>query len=42
LHGGKSTGRPIVHGRHTKRAIAERKYIRNMLRLLRALIAEER
>ena len=38
MHGGKSTGRPAIHGRYTKAAIAERRDFRDALRLLRELI----
>ena len=38
MHGGKSTGRPQTHGHDTKNAIAERRNVRELLRLLRELI----
>jgi hypothetical protein len=40
MHGGKSTGRPQKHGRYTKKAIAERREVRDLLRLLRELIGD--
>lgn len=38
MHGGKSTGRPIVHGRYTKKAIQSRRETRELLRQIRQLI----
>jgi hypothetical protein len=38
MHGGKSTGRPIIHGRYTKEAKAERRDVRELVRTLRELI----
>ena len=38
--GGKSTGRPVIHGRHTKAAIAERRRNRALIRALLALVRE--
>jgi hypothetical protein len=38
MHGGKSTGRPIIHGRTTKAAKQERREVRELLRALRDLI----
>ena len=39
MHGGKSIGRPIIHGRTTKAAKRERREVREILRALRDLIA---
>jgi hypothetical protein len=38
LHGGKSTGRPIIHGRYTKAATESRRKVREILRALRELL----
>ena len=38
MHGGTSTGRPIVHGRATKAAKRERREVRELLRALRAML----
>ena len=38
MHGGKSTGRPIIHGRATKRAKQERREVRELLRTLWGLL----
>jgi len=38
MHGGKSTGRPIVHGRTTKEARAQRREVRELLKALRELL----
>ncbi|MBM4428682.1 MAG: hypothetical protein FJ031_15795 [Chloroflexi bacterium] len=38
MHGGKSTGRPIVHGRATKEARAQRREVRELLKALRELL----
>ena len=38
MHGGKSTGRPVIHGNYTKSAIAQRKEGLALNRLLRLLI----
>jgi len=38
MHGGKSTGRPILHGRNTKEAKRQRAEVRVILRALRVLI----
>ena len=40
IHGGKSTGRPIIHGRTTQKAKRERREIRKLLRSLWQLIGE--
>ena len=40
MHGGKSTGRPAIHGRYTKAAIAERRRDRALIRALLALVRE--
>jgi len=46
LHGGKSPGAPkgnknaLKHGKYTAEAIAERRYIRSMLRLTKELISQ--
>ena len=37
MHGGKSTGRPIIHGRDTKAAMQLRKEARAVLSALKAL-----
>ena len=42
LHGGLSTGRPITHGRRTKPAMAERRRIRELLRVMRELLGGAR
>jgi hypothetical protein len=39
MHGGKSTGRPIIHGLNTKKAKQDRQEIREILRALRELIS---
>jgi hypothetical protein len=38
MHGGKSTGRPIIHGRKTKEAKQDRPEIRELLKTLKELI----
>ena len=38
MHGGTSTGRPIVHGRATKAAKRERREVRELLRTLREML----
>ncbi len=38
MHGGKSTGRPIIHGRSTKAAKRQRLSVRQLLRRLDELI----
>jgi hypothetical protein len=38
MHGGKSTGRPITHGRNTEAAKQQRRETREILRTLRALL----
>ena len=40
MHGGKSTGRPVIHGRYTKAAIAERRRDRALIKALLALVRE--
>ena len=40
MHGGKSTGRPVIHGRYTKAAIAQRRRDRALIRALLALVRE--
>jgi hypothetical protein len=40
MHGGKSTGRPPIHGRYTKAAIDERRHYRALIRALLALVRE--
>lgn len=37
MHGGKSPGRPIIHGRNTKEAKEARREFRKMLKALRDL-----
>lgn len=37
MHGGKSTGRPIIHGRNTRGAKQQRREIMELLKSLRAL-----
>lgn len=39
MHGGKSTGRPVTHGRNTKRAISERKEAFKTLQEMRSMLA---
>ena len=41
MHGGKSTGRPIIHGRNTKEAKQARREIREAIRGLREMTDEE-
>jgi hypothetical protein len=38
MHGGKSTGRPITHGRNTKAAKQQRKEFRALMKALRELL----
>lgn len=38
MHGGKSTGRPVIHGRYAKQAMAEMKSARLVLKAIRALL----
>jgi hypothetical protein len=38
MHGGKSIGRPIIHGRYTKKKKQERREIAALLKALRALL----
>jgi hypothetical protein len=38
MHGGKSTGRPIIHGRNTKEAKEQRREFREILKALRDLL----
>ena len=38
MHGGKSTGRPVIHGKSTKAAKEQRAEIRTLLKALRELI----
>ena len=40
MHGGKSTGRPQMHGRYTKAAIAQRRRDRALIRALLALVRD--
>lgn len=40
MHGGKSTGRPLIHGRFTKVRIKEEHEIRDMLKKLKTAFAE--
>ena len=40
MHGGKSTGRPVIHGRYTKAAIAQRRRDRALIRVLLALVRQ--
>jgi ribosomal protein L19E len=40
MHGGKSTGRPLIHGRYTKVAIARKRKWNTALRELRELVRE--
>jgi hypothetical protein len=40
MHGGKSTGRPIIHGRYTKKAMADRREFRELMRELAQLLRE--
>ena len=37
MHGGKSTGRPIIHGRDTKKAKENRREVRALLKVLHDL-----
>lgn len=38
MHGGKSTGRPVIHGRYTTKAMQSRRETRELLRQIRQLI----
>lgn len=38
MHGGKSTGRPIIHGKSTKAAKRQRAEVRAILKALRKLM----
>jgi len=38
MHGGKSTGRPIIHGRYTKKARQERSEPRELIRAMQVLL----
>ncbi len=38
MHGGKSTGRPIIHGRYTKAAMDQRRETRALIRQVRELL----
>lgn len=40
MHGGKSKGRPVIHGRYTKAAKAQRQAARLILRTIRHLLVE--
>ena len=40
MHGGKSTGRPLTHGRHTKAAIEKKREWRRILGELTRLLNE--
>jgi hypothetical protein len=40
MHGGKSTGRPIIHGRYTKAAKADRRETQAMIRELLSILGE--
>jgi hypothetical protein len=40
LHGGKSTGRPIIHGWYSKAAVDERRRVRAMLKDMKATMAD--
>lgn len=40
MHGGKSTGRPLIHGRYTQARIKEQYEIRDMLRKIKAALTE--
>ena len=40
MHGGKSTGRPVIDGRYTQAAIAQKRRWRRLLRELNALISK--
>jgi hypothetical protein len=42
MHGGKSTGRPVIHGRYGKDAIQERQRVLAILRDLKELIGRIR
>lgn len=42
MHGGRSTGRPIVHGAYTKVTIHKYVEARKLLKTLRDLIEEKR
>lgn len=39
MHGGKSTGRPVIHGRYTKKAKASRREFRELMRKMREILA---
>jgi hypothetical protein len=38
MHGGKSTGRPIIHGRYSRATVEQCKKDRQVLRVLRELL----
>ena len=40
MHGGTATGRPIIHGRYTRKAIEHRKTLAALLREVNALVRE--
>jgi hypothetical protein len=40
MHGGKSTGRPVIHGNFTKEALAERSDVVKLNREIRSLLRE--
>jgi len=40
MHGGKSTGRPPIHGRYTQVAIAQKRRWRRLLRELNELMSK--
>jgi hypothetical protein len=40
MHGGKSTGRPPIHGRYTQAAIAQKRRWRRLLRELNDLMSK--
>lgn len=37
MHGGKSVGRPIAHGFHTRQAVAERKHLNELIKEIQQL-----
>jgi hypothetical protein len=42
MHGGKSTGRPVIHGRYKKETIQKKREWRAVLRELRKMIERTR
>lgn len=40
MHGGKSTGRPVIHGRNTKEAKRRRREVREVIRDMQDLLGQ--